>query len=889
MDWTPYLESIRCDSRYALSRECFAPLDVLDHRPETRPGTPFLLDLRVRTVPEATPEGKERPEQKVERWDVLEGLRRHAAEHVLLVGRPGSGKSTALQRLLLEEAERALSDADARIPVLLELRHYQESILDSLRQVLGEHGLFVDAQRLPEWLRQGRLLLLVDGINELPSDVARRGLAAFRREYRTTTPMIFATRELAVGGDLEIGKRLEMEPLTEPQMQRFVRAYLDTDGDKLLRQLQGRLRELAKVPLLLWMLCSLFRETQERLPENLGLALRQFTSLYDRQIKGNAPVSDESRRWWPRLLQRLAFKMLQGPEPTELHVAIARSQAEDWLTDYLREEQCDQPRSRAMAWLNDLVNHHLLQRSNEDLIEFRHQFIQEYYAAAYLLGRLSKLDDVDLQCDYLNYLKWTEPFILLLGLLENRKQALRIVKLAEAVDWPLAARLAGAVHPDWQAEAIDFIATTPQILEWHQIYLYGQTRSIHAVPALKKVLHHEDATLRRAAAEALGSISCEVAVSALSDALRDEDSGVRRIIVEALRMIGGNVAVSTLVAALNHEDTGLHWCAADALEEIGGETAASALHDFLCLNPGMRVNVPPLPLKLSFGDLQATESFMEYRAAAEAQGKIGDAAVFSALQATLHDDNFFRRWFAIGELGKTGDAQLLSELTSDFRQGVQTETAVYSVITALQQHFKIYRADTFWSQSTEIQPPPAEKIMRTLRVVLASPGDVQPERDILPSVIEELNRNLGAVLNVDLKLYRWETDAYPGFHPEGPQGLIDGILRIDDCDLLIGIFWKRFGTPTHDANSGTEHEFRTAYNAWQDSKEQPRRPAIMVYFKNAPYSPSSPEELDQWRKVLEFQKAFPKQGLWWPFKTTNKFKELVRQHLSGWLRDNLKK
>jgi hypothetical protein len=55
------------------------------------------------------------------------------------------------------------------------------------------------------------------------------------------------------------------------------------------------------------------------------------------------------------------------------------------------------------------------------------------------------------------------------------------------------------------------------------------------------------------------------------------------------------------------------------------------------------------------------------------------------------------------------------------------------------------------------------------------------------------------------------------------------------------------------------------------------------------YSPSSPEELDQWRKVLEFQKAFPKQGLWWPFKTTNKFKELVRQHLSGWLRDNLKK
>lgn len=301
---------------------------------------------------------------------------------------------------------------------------------------------------------------------------------------------------------------------------------------------------------------------------------------------------------------------------------------------------------------------------------------------------LPKLDDVALQHDYLNYLKWTEPLILLLGLVEERQQALRVVKLAETVDWSLAARLAGAVSPVWQAKTIRFIATTPQIPEWHRIYLYGQTRSLHAVPTLKKALHHEDVTLRRAATEALGRISCEVAVSALSDALRDEDSGVRRIIVEALRMIGGNVAVSTLVAALNHEDTGLHWHAADALEEIGGETAIGALHDFLCHNPGMRVNVPSLPLKLSFGDLQATESFMEYQAAAEAQGKIGDAAVFSALQATLHDDNIFRRWIAIGELGKTGDAQLLSELTSDFRQGVQIEKAVYSVISALQQRFK---------------------------------------------------------------------------------------------------------------------------------------------------------------------------------------------------------
>ncbi|MFO1423549.1 MAG: DUF4062 domain-containing protein [Candidatus Competibacteraceae bacterium] len=44
--------------------------------------------------------------------------------------------------------------------------------------------------------------------------------------------------------------------------------------------------------------------------------------------------------------------------------------------------------------------------------------------------------------------------------------------------------------------------------------------------------------------------------------------------------------------------------------------------------------------------------------------------------------------------------------------------------------------------------------------------------------------------------------------------MIDGILRIDDCDALIGIFWKRFGKPTKSTGSGTEREFLTAYEAY---------------------------------------------------------------------------
>lgn len=170
--------------------------------------------------------------------------------------------------------------------------------------------------------------------------------------------------------------------------------------------------------------------------------------------------------------------------------------------------------------------------------------------------------------------------------------------------------------------------------------------------------------------------------------------------------------------------------------------------------------------------------------------------------------------------------------------------------------------------------------IQILRIVVASPGDMQAERDALTTVVEELNRGIAGDRSLRLELGRWETDAYPGFHPEGPQGLIDSVLNIQDCDVLIGIFWKRFGTPVKDAGSGTEHEFLRAYEAWRAKG----RPQIMVYFNQRPYTPKSKAEIDQWSQVLEFRERFPKEGLWWPYKGKARFERLVREHLTKFIR-----
>ena len=243
----------------------------------------FDFGLMVQTVepPKVEQErelGQDREKkEKIERLPVLEGIVKYAAEHVLLVGRPGSGKSTALARLLLQEAEIALSDRQAKIPVLVELRYLpseanESSVSDRILAFISKHdpALDIDEAGIKHLLRQGRLLLLVDGVNELPSDRGRAQVNQFRELYQKTCPMIFTTRELNAGGDLGIAKRLEMQPLTEPQMQQFVMAYLPTHGERLLRQLSGRLREFGQTPLLLWMLCSLF-EQSEQIPPNLNI------------------------------------------------------------------------------------------------------------------------------------------------------------------------------------------------------------------------------------------------------------------------------------------------------------------------------------------------------------------------------------------------------------------------------------------------------------------------------------------------------------------------------------------------------------------------------------------------------------------------------------------
>ena len=84
--------------------------------------------------------------------------------------------------------------------------------------------------------------------------------------------------------------------------------------------------------------------------------------------------------------------------------------------------------------------------------------------------------------------------------------------------------------------------------------------------------------------------------------------------------------------------------------------------------------------------------------------------------------------------------------------------------------------------------------LSSYRLILASPNDVSEERRIVRDLVDEINELYLREKRVILQMYSWETNSYPGFYVEGPQGLIDEVLRIEEADIFVGIFWKRFGT-----------------------------------------------------------------------------------------------
>jgi nucleoside 2-deoxyribosyltransferase len=136
---------------------------------------------------------------------------------------------------------------------------------------------------------------------------------------------------------------------------------------------------------------------------------------------------------------------------------------------------------------------------------------------------------------------------------------------------------------------------------------------------------------------------------------------------------------------------------------------------------------------------------------------------------------------------------------------------------------------------------------QVFRVLIASPSDVEEEREIAVRTIQEWNDLNSAERQLVLLPLRWETHTAPEYGKR-PQEVINRQI-VDHCDLVVGIFWTRIGSPTGVADSGTIEEIERVA-----SKGKP----VMLYFSRAKQDPEG-IDLEQLAKLRQFKKAtFPK-------------------------------
>jgi hypothetical protein len=136
---------------------------------------------------------------------------------------------------------------------------------------------------------------------------------------------------------------------------------------------------------------------------------------------------------------------------------------------------------------------------------------------------------------------------------------------------------------------------------------------------------------------------------------------------------------------------------------------------------------------------------------------------------------------------------------------------------------------------------------RVYRILVASPSDVADEREVIVRLIQEWNDLHSYTKKVALLPLRWETHAAPDYATR-PQEVINRAI-VDECDLLVGVFWTRIGSLTGIADSGTLEEIERVGKAGKP---------IRLYFSNVGIEPDKIDSVQYDNLKLFKRQTYPK-------------------------------
>lgn len=366
----------------------------------------------------------------------IEAADRH--QRLMVLGPPGAGKSTFLRRVGLEslagrkwEFEKGMdntwSKARKCLPVFIELRALEPQKLDIFSVIESEFRIcgFPDPERqVRHLLSQGELLVLLDGLDEIPPNYINQ----VTHKIRNFVDAYHNNRFIASCRIAFYDNKNSFRQFNDVVVSEFNRDQIKSFVDKWFHDLpKQRLqcwnalaehesaKELAHTPLLLTMICILFRKAG-RFPNNRAIlferALRVLLEEWDaeKEIDREQIYKELDSKKKEVLLADIAYKNLDRD-----NLFIPQRELASQIEDTLKNMLDDEPFINGLNVLKSIeIQHGILIPRSAGIYSFSHLSLQEYLSALYAGETYEQTET--LVSNHLLNKQWREVFLLLAGL-----------------------------------------------------------------------------------------------------------------------------------------------------------------------------------------------------------------------------------------------------------------------------------------------------------------------------------------------------------------------------------------------------------------------------------------------------------------------------------------
>jgi hypothetical protein len=378
--------------------------------------------------------------------DILE-----ANPRIVVVGRPGAGKTTVLQWLAVRAARSdftgKLASINDYIPFYIRLREYVGNRLPTPEEFIANIAPMWAGEMPAGWirsrLRTGTALVLIDGVDELPLP-QREKVSGWLEELTQLFPdarYIVTARPTAVPEDWLIDHgftQISLQAMSPLLIEKFVSHWYEAarhrTSDNEERELLNRyetslqasisddphLRDLADTPLLAGLLCSLNRHLRSHLPRRRSEIYERAIVMFDQRdrIRGinteGLPLEATAKT---HLLADLAFWMVRNGE-SEVEMDAARNIIRRSLTSLPPADHKPEIVFRLL-----LERSGLLRVPAVGKVDFIHRTFQEFLAARAAVHE----DAIGELLRNAEEVQWREVVLLAAGQ-ANRPQATRLLQ-----------------------------------------------------------------------------------------------------------------------------------------------------------------------------------------------------------------------------------------------------------------------------------------------------------------------------------------------------------------------------------------------------------------------------------------------------------------------------